>query len=157
MAGDYNRVTLIGRLGKDPEIRSFQNGGLACNFSMATSESWKDKNSGEKRERTQWHNITVHSEGLIGVIERFVKKGSKIMVEGTLENRKWQDKEGNDRWITEVVLRNFGGTILLLDSKASGDGNGGGRDRGQQSRELYGGGQATGQGGGSALDDSIPF
>lgn len=153
MAGGYNRVTLIGRLGKDPEVRSFQNGGRVCNFSMATTESWKDKNSGEKRERTQWHNITVHSEGLIGVIERFVKKGSKILVEGTLENRKWQDRDGNDRWITEVVLRGFGGTILLLDSKNSngGDNRGGGDDRGQQSREYHGGGSNV------EPDTEIPF
>ncbi len=153
MAGDYNRVTLVGRLGKDPEVRSFQNGGRVCNFSMATSESWKDKNSGEKRERTQWHNITVHNDGLIGVIERFVKKGSKILVEGTLENRKWQDQGGNDRWITEVVLRNFGGTILLLDSKNSngGDNRGGGDDRGQQSRDYHGGGSNF------EPDTEIPF
>lgn len=134
MAGSLNRVTLIGNLGKDPEIRSFQNGGKVCNFSIATSETWRDKTTGERQERTQWHNIAVFSEGLVGVIERFVKKGSKVYVSGALETRKYQDQSGADRYSTEVVLRNFNSELILLDGKGSGEGgqaspSGGGQQR----------------------------
>lgn len=159
MAGSLNRVMLIGNLGRDPEFRSFQNGGKVCNFAIATTETWKDKQSGDRKERTQWHNIAVHSEGLIGVIDRYVKKGSKVYVEGQLETRKWQDRDGNDRWSTEVVLRGFGSQMILLSG--SGDGQQGsgqrgqdrGQDRGQQSRGYHGG-----SGGHSApYDADVPF
>ena len=107
MAGSVNKVILIGNLGKDPEARSMQNGGKVVNFSIATSESWKDKNSGERQERTQWHNIVIFNEQLAGVAERYLKKGSKVYVEGQLETRKWTDKDGNDRYTTEVVANYF--------------------------------------------------
>ena len=121
MAGSMNRVTLVGNVGKDPEIRSLQNGGKVANFSVATSEQWKDKN-GEKQERTEWHNCVVWNEGLVGVIEKYVKKGSKLLVEGQMQTRKWQDQSGADRWSTEVVLSGFGGQLILLgDAKGGGD------------------------------------
>lgn len=123
MAGSLNKVMLIGNLGADPEIRSFQNGGKVANFRIATSESWKDRD-GQKQERTEWHSIAVFNEGLVGVVERFLKKGSKVFVEGQLQTRKWQDQSGADRYSTEVVLRGFGGTLTMLDGKRDGDGGG---------------------------------
>lgn len=149
-----NKVTLIGNLGKDPEVRTFNNGGKVCNFSLATSEKWKDKQSGEQRERTEWHNITVNSNGLIGVCERFLKKGSKVYVEGKLQTRKWQDRDGNDRYSTEVVISGYGGKLILLDSRQGGGSSGGS------------GGYSSGSRGSSSsekpkddfdLDDEIPF
>ena len=110
--------TLTGNLGKDPEIRNFPNGGRVCNFSVATSESWRDKNSGEKQERTQWHNISILSDPLVKIAERFLKKGSKVYLEGQLETRKWQDNSGSDRYSTEIVLRPYKGEITLIDNKA---------------------------------------
>lgn len=133
MAGSVNKVILIGNLGRDPEIRTFQNGGKVANLRIATSEQWKDRNSGERRERTEWHSVAVMSEGLVNVVERFLKKGSKVYVEGQLETRKWQDQSGQDRYTTEVVLRGFNGTLQMLDGR--GEGGGGGRDQGG-----YGGG-----------------
>ena len=118
MAGSVNRVILIGNLGRDPEIRSFQNGGKVCNFSIATSESWKDKQTGERKENTQWHNIVVKNEGLISVAERFLKKGSKVYIEGKLETRSYE-KNGAQHYTTEVVLSPFGGTLTMLDSAKS--------------------------------------
>ena len=118
MAGSVNKVFIMGNLGKDPEIRNFPNGGRVCNFSVATSESWKDKNSGEKQERTQWHNISILSEPLVNIAERFLKKGSKVYLEGQLETRKWQDNSGSDRYSTEIVLRPYKGEITLIDNKA---------------------------------------
>ena len=118
MAGSVNKVIIMGNLGKDPEIRNFPNGGRVCNFSVATSESWRDKNSGEKQERTQWHNISILSEPLVNIAERFLKKGSKVYLEGQLETRKWQDNSGSDRYSTEVVLRPYKGEITLIDNKA---------------------------------------
>ena len=118
MAGSVNKVILMGNLGKDPEIRNFPNGGRVCNFSVATSESWRDKNSGEKQERTQWHNISILSEPLVNIAERFLKKGSKVYLEGQLETRKWQDNSGSDRYSTEIVLRPYKGEITLIDNKA---------------------------------------
>lgn len=151
MAGSLNRVTLIGNVGQDPEIRSFQSGGRVASFSLATSETWKDKNSGERKEKTEWHRLSVFSEGLVGVIERFVKKGSKIYVSGALETRKWQDKDGADKYTTEVVLRNFGSELILLDGKQGGEG-------GQASPVSSGGGQRrTAQASLADLDDEIPF
>ena len=118
MAGSVNKVIIMGNLGKDPEIRNFPNGGRVCNFSVATSETWKDKNSGEKQERTQWHNISILSEPLVNIAERFLKKGSKVYLEGQLETRKWQDNSGSDRYSTEIVLRPYKGEITLIDNKA---------------------------------------
>ena len=118
MAGSVNKVIIMGNLGKDPEIRNFPNGGRVCNFSVATSESWRDKNSGEKQERTQWHNISILSDPLVNIAERFLKKGSKVYLEGQLETRKWQDNSGSDRFSTEIALRPYKGEITLIDNKA---------------------------------------
>lgn len=116
-----NKVMLIGALGADPEVRSFQNGGKVCNLRVATSEKWKDKNTGDKQERTEWHTVAIFNEGLVGVAERFLRKGSKVYIEGKLETRKWQDQSGNDRYSTEVVLRGFGGSLTMLDSAGGGE------------------------------------
>jgi single-strand DNA-binding protein len=117
MAYSINKVTLLGNVGKDPEIRSFQNGGKVANFTLATSDSWKDKTTGEKKTKTEWHNISVQNEALVGIIEKYVKKGSKLHLEGKLETRKWTDKEGKDRYSTEIVLYPYSGEIVLLDPK----------------------------------------
>ena len=165
MAGSLNKVMLIGNLGADPEIRSFQNGGKVCNLRIATSETWKDRNTGERQERTEWHTVAIFSEGLVNVCENYLKKGSKVYVEGQLQTRKWQDQQGNDRYSTEVVLRGFNGTLTMLDGR--GEGGGGGRSGGGQGGgwNQGGGGSGGGQGGGSQgggagyddLDDDIPF
>ncbi|MDP5308010.1 single-stranded DNA-binding protein [Paracoccus spongiarum] len=161
MAGSVNKVILIGNLGRDPEIRTFQNGGKVANLRIATSEQWKDRTSGERREKTEWHSVAVMSEGLVNVVERFLKKGSKVYVEGQLETRKWQDQSGQDRYTTEVVLRGFNGTLQMLDGR--GDGGGGGRDSGgygggyDDSRGGGAGGGAPSGGGRSEYDDEIPF
>lgn len=120
MAGSLNRVTLIGNVGKDPEARSFQNGGKVVNFSVATAETWKDKNSGEKREKTEWHNVAVFQDGLSSVAEQYIRKGSKVLVEGKLQTRKWQDQSGNDRFTTEIVLQGPDARIILLGEKGAG-------------------------------------
>ncbi len=120
MAGSVNKVILVGNVGQDPEIRQFQNGGQVCNLSLATSESWKDKNTGERREKTEWHRISIFNEGLIRVVQSYVKKGSKLYIEGQLETRKWQDQNGQDRYTTEVVLRNYSGNLTMLDSRRDG-------------------------------------
>jgi single-strand DNA-binding protein len=117
MSGNLNKATLIGHLGKDPQVRTFQNGGRAANFSIATSESWKDKDTGEKKERTEWHSISILSDGLVTVAEKYLKKGSKVYVEGKLETRKWTDRDGVERYSTEVVLRPYSGELILLDRK----------------------------------------
>ena len=169
MAGSLNKVMLIGNLGADPEIRSFQNGGKVANLRIATSETWKDRNTGERQERTEWHTVAIFSEGLVGVVERYLKKGSKVYIEGQLQTRKWQDQSGNDRYSTEVVIRGMNGTLTMLD----GAGGGGGGQRGGGSGGGYGGGNGGSgggwnQGGGSGsssgggsnyddLDDDIPF
>ena len=119
MAGSVNKVIIMGNLGKDPEIRNFPNGGRVCNFSVATSETWRDKNSGEKQERTQWHNISILSDPLVNIAERFLKKGSKVYLEGQLETRKWQDNSGSDRYSTDIVLRPYKGEITLIDNKVN--------------------------------------
>jgi single-strand DNA-binding protein len=119
-----NKVMLIGNLGADPEIRSFQNGGKVANLRIATSESWKDKATGEKREKTEWHSVAIFNDGLVGVVERFLKKGSKVYLEGQLQTRKWQDSSGADRYSTEVVLQGFGGTLVMLDGAKTGSGGG---------------------------------
>ena len=173
MAGSVNKVILIGNLGADPEVRSFQNGGKVCNVRIATSESWKDRNTGEKQERTEWHTVAIFGEGLVGVAERFLKKGSKIYVEGQLRTRKWQDQSGNDRYSTEVVLQGPGAVMTMLDGPSgsggggsgSGAGNrsGGGWNQGGGSGGAGGSGSASASGGGGGssyaddLDDDIPF
>jgi single-strand DNA-binding protein len=138
MAGSVNKVILVGNLGKDPESRSFQNGGKVVSFTVATSENWKDRNSGERKEKTEWHNVSIFSEGLARVAEQYLKKGSKVYLEGQLETRKWQDQSGNDRYTTDVVLRNFNSSMVLLDGRGEGGGGGGG----------FGGGRSSGGGGG---------
>lgn len=172
MAGSVNKVILIGNLGADPEVRSFQNGGRVCNLRIATTENWKDRNTGERQERTDWHNVAIFSDGLVGVAERYLRKGSKIYVEGQLRTRKWQDQSGQDRYTTEVVLQGPGATLTMLDSAGGGGGgsnrSGGGGDYGGGSSGGYGGGGSSGGGyggGGSGsgggfpddLDDDVPF
>ncbi len=126
MAGSVNKVILVGNLGADPEVKSFQNGGKICNLRIATSESWKDRMTGEKKERTEWHNVVINGEGLVGVAERFLRKGSKIYIEGQLRTRKWQDQSGNDRYTTEVALSGPGAVLTMLDGAPGGGGQGGG-------------------------------
>ncbi len=156
MAGSVNKVILVGNVGQDPEVRQFQNGGQVCSFSLATSENWKDKNTGERREKTEWHRISVFSEGLIRVIQSYVKKGSKLYIEGQLETRKWQDQNGADRYSTEVVLRGFGATLTMLDSR---NGDGGGRSAGYDQSSSGGPRQMDGpaQDFSQDFDDEIPF
>ena len=170
MAGSVNKVIIVGNLGADPEVKSFQNGGKVCNLRIATSESWKDKNTGDKQERTEWHSVAIFSEGLAGVAERFLRKGSKVYIEGQLRTRKWQDQSGNDRYSTEVVLQGPGSVLTMLDG-APGGGQGGGGGGGQRAgggdwggggSSAPAGGQRSGGsnvGGGFAddLDDDIPF
>lgn len=148
MAGSVNKVILIGNLGADPEVRSFQNGGKVCNLRIATSESWKDRTSGERQERTEWHNVAIFSEGLVGVAERFLRKGSKIYVEGQLRTRKWQGQDGQDKYTTEVVLQGPGSVLTMLDG-AQGGGGGGGAQRGGGD---FGGGARSGGGGAGGGD-----
>src|SRR6056297_2754089 len=149
MAGSVNKVILIGNLGRDPEVRSFQNGGRVCNLRIATSENWRDKNTGERRERTEWHSVAIFSEPLAKIAEQYLRKGSKVYLEGQLETRKWQDQSGQDRYSTEVVLRPYKGEMTLLDGR--GDGGGGARggghddaDRGGYGGGGYGGGGSSG-------------
>tara|TARA_R110002110_G_scaffold59726_13_gene168750 strand:+ start:530 stop:1021 length:492 start_codon:yes stop_codon:yes gene_type:complete len=163
MAGSVNKVILIGNLGADPEIRRTQDGRPIANLRIATSESWRDKNTGERREKTEWHRVVVFNEGLCKVIEQYVKKGSKVYIEGALQTRKWTDQSGQERYSTEVVLQGFNSTLTMLDSKGGGSSSGGGGgDYGSGSDES-GGGSSGGGGGGSRggfsqdLDDEIPF
>lgn len=176
MAGSVNKVILVGNLGQDPEIRTFQNGGKIANLRIATSETWKDRNTGERRERTEWHTVVIHSEPLVRVAEQYLKKGSKVYVEGQLETRKWQDQSGADRYSTEVALRPYRSELHMLDSRGGGGGGGGaggggsygGDSRGGYDDGGYGGGAGGGQGGGQGgsaggsrggpdFDDEIPF
>lgn len=138
MAGSVNKVILIGNLGNDPEVRTFGNGGKVANLSLATSESWRDKQSGERKEKTEWHRVAVFGEGLVGVIERYVKKGSKLYIEGKLQTRKWQDQNGNDKYTTEIVLQGPGAVMTMLDGASGGSGGGGG---GRSGGGGYGGGR----------------
>ena len=171
MAGSVNKVILIGNLGRDPEVRSFQNGGKVCNLRIATSENWKDKNTGERKEKTEWHSVAIFQEGLVRIAEQYLRKGSKVYIEGQLQTRKWQDQSGQDKYSTEVVLQGFGGTLTMLDGRDGGDSGGavnalGGGGSSYDNRKDsdydsgYGGGPS--QGGGSSapsrdLDDEIPF
>ena len=154
MAGSVNKVILIGNLGRDPEVRTFQNGGKVCNLRIATSENWKDKNTGERRERTEWHSVAIFQEGLIRIAEQYLKKGSKVYIEGKLQTRKWQDQSGQDRYSTEIVLQGFDGVLTLLDGRGDGGGSSGGYS------DDRGGGYDSGPSGGgssSDMDDEIPF
>ena len=168
MAGSVNKVILVGNLGRDPEIRSTQDGMRIANLAVATSESWRDRVSGERKERTEWHRVVIFNENLISVAERFLKKGSKVYLEGQLETRKWQDQSGQEKYSTEVVLRPFRGELTLLDSREGGGGGdysgGGGYGGGFGSGGSGGGSRGGGSGGGGGftpsgpdLDDEIPF
>ena len=184
MAGSVNKVILIGNLGQDPEVKSFQNGGRIANLRIATSENWKDKATGERKERTEWHNVVLNSDGLVGVAERYLRKGSKVYIEGQLRTRKWQDQSGNDRYTTEVSVGGMGGVLTMLDGAQGGGGGGGGGmsgggggsrggwgeggssgggSTGGRSGGRSGGGDEWGRSGGSSggfgddLDDDIPF
>ena len=172
MAGSVNKVILIGNLGRDPEVRSFQNGGKVCNLRIATSETWKDRNTGERKEKTEWHSVAIFQEGLVRIAEQYLKKGSKVYIEGQLQTRKWQDQAGVDKYSTEVVLQGFGGTLTMLDGRSEGGGgnfgggDSGGRSTGYDSGQSgggYGGGNDNSGGGSSNsapsrdLDDEIPF
>lgn len=165
MAGSLNKVMLIGNLGADPEVRSFQNGGRVCNLRIATSEQWKDK-EGQRQERTEWHNVAIFQEPAINFAEQYLRKGAKVYVEGQLQTRKWQDQQGNDRYTTEVTIRPYSGQLTSLDSPGGGGGQRGGGGGGDWNRGASSGG-GSGGGGGSAgsaggsnyddLDDDIPF
>jgi single-strand DNA-binding protein len=176
MAGSVNKVILVGNLGADPEIRRTQDGRPICNINVATSDSWRDKTTGERREKTEWHRVVIFSEGLCKVAEQYLRKGSKVYIEGQLQTRKWQDQSGADRYSTEVVLQGFGGTLHMLDGR--GGGGGGGMDSGGEGGggssgfndasppyddgRSSGGGRTGGSAGGSGsfdkdLDDEIPF
>ncbi len=161
MAGSVNKVILVGNLGADPEIRRTQDGRPIANLSIATSDSWRDKNTGERREKTEWHRVVVFNEGLCKVIENYVKKGSKVYLEGQLQTRKWQDQNGQDRYSTEVVLQGFNGNLTMLDGRGDSQGGGGGFDQGGGSFGQSGPGNDFGGGGsgssGGGIDDEIPF
>ena len=159
MAGSINKVIIVGNLGQDPEIRSFSNGGKIANLRIATSESWTDKASGERKERTEWHTIAIHSEPLIKVAEQYLRKGSKVYVEGQLETRKWQDQSGADRYSTEVALRPFRSELQMLDSKGSDDRqqSNGSRGGDGRARQPQGGAPAGGARSAPEFDDEIPF
>ncbi|MGI4732008.1 MAG: single-stranded DNA-binding protein [Janthinobacterium lividum] len=186
MAGSVNKVILVGNLGKDPESKSFQNGGKVVNLRIATSESWKDRSSGERKESTEWHQVAIFDERIGETAEKFLRKGSKVYIEGQIKTRKWQDQSGADRYTTEVVVPRFGGVMTMLDGPNGGQGGGGGRDFGGGGDEEFGGGSGgggrssggggfggggrAGAGGGGApagggqrggfaddLDDDVPF
>ena len=168
MAGSVNKVIIVGNLGRDPEVRSFQNGGKVCNLRIATSETWKDRNTGERKERTEWHSVAIFNENLARLAEQYLRKGSKVYIEGKLETRKWQDQSGQDRYSTEVVLRPYAGELTFLDSRDGGSGGGnfgGGGGGGQTGYDDRGGDSYGGSSGGGApspapsrdLDDEIPF
>ena len=181
MAGSVNKVIIVGNLGRDPESKTFQNGGKVVNLRIATSDSWKDKNTGEKKESTEWHSVAIFNEGLANVAERYLRKGSKVYIEGALKTRKWQDASGNDRYSTEVVLQGFNSVLTMLDGApgaggGAGGGMGGGGGDWDGGRDDFGGGSAPARGGGNRggggggfgggnsgggvpddLDDDVPF
>ena len=166
MAGSVNKVILIGNLGKDPEVRTLQNGGKVANLSLATSESWRDKASGERKEKTEWHRVVIFGN-LADIAEKYLKKGSKVYVSGSLQTRKWTDQSGTEKYSTEVVLQGFGGELTMLDGKGGGgggggmsdDAGGGGWDSGGDDFAPKSKGRAAGGGGGGRdpMDDDIPF
>lgn len=145
MSGSVNKVILVGNLGADPEMRNMQNGKPVCTLRVATSETWRDKSSGERKDRTEWHRVVIFNEGLCRVAEQYLKKGAKVYIEGQIQARKWQDQKGEDRYSTEIVLQGFNSTLTMLDSRG---------DSGGQSEQSYG---AASGGGGAPIDDSIPF
>lgn len=165
MAGSVNKVILLGNLGADPEVRTFNNGGKVCNLRIATSERWRDKNTGENKEKTEWHSVAIFSEGLVRVAEQYLRKGSSVYLEGKLQTRKWQDQSGNDRYSTEVVLQGFESKLVMLGGRGEsgggggqaggGGGYGGGGNQGGDQGGNFGGPQGGGAAGG--LDDEIPF
>ena len=169
MAGSVNKVILVGNLGADPEIRRLNSGDPVVNMRIATSETWRDKQSGERKEKTEWHNVVIFNDQLAKVAEQYLKKGAKVYIEGQLQTRKWQDQTGNDRYTTEIVLQKFRGELQMLDSRGQGEGgqvggySGGGRSQGSDfgqsgPDDRGGGGGSRGGGGGSRdLDDEIPF
>lgn len=176
MAGSVNKVILVGNLGADPEVRNLPSGGKVVNLSIATSENWKDKNTGERREKTEWHRVVIFSEGLTRVAESYLRKGSKVYIEGQLQTRKWQDQSGADKYSTEIVLQGFNSNLTLLDGRGDGEGASGGNSGGGYGNEGGGGGGFRGArdnnaGGGGArrpqanapafepggMDDDIPF
>ena len=179
MAGSVNKVIIVGNLGRDPESRSFQNGGKVVNLRIATSESWKDRNSGERKEKTEWHSVAIFNEGLANVAEKYLRKGSKVYIEGALQTRKWQDQSGADKYSTEIVLQGFNSVLTMLDGPGGGQGGGGGREDfgggddfgggrpgGSRGGGGGGGGGSGGFGGGGGgqrggfaddLDDDVPF
>ena len=158
MAGSVNKVILIGNLGRDPEVRTFPDGGKICNLRIATSERWRDRSSGEQKERTEWHSVVLRGDGLVRVAEQYLRKGSKIYIEGSLQTRKWQDQSGQDRYSTEVVVAGIGGVMTMLDGRGEGGGSsGGGQDRGYD--EGYGSSSRSSSpaAGPADMDDEIPF
>ncbi len=169
MAGSVNKVIIIGNLGRDPEVRTFQNGGKVVNLRIATSENWKDKNTGERREKTEWHSVAIFNENIGRIAEQYLKKGSTVYIEGQLETRKWQDQSGQDRYSTEIVIRPFKGEMTLLGGRGdaggsgggyggdSGGGYGGGSGGGYDDRGGFGGGGGQSGGGSRDIDDEIPF
>jgi single-strand DNA-binding protein len=168
MAGSVNKVILIGNLGRDPEVRSMNNGGKVVNLSLATSETWRDKNSGERQEKTEWHRVVIFNEKLGEVAEKYLKKGAKVYIEGALQTRKWTDKDGAEKYSTEVVLQRFRGELTMLDGKGGGGGGGGASGGGDDYGDDYGGGGGGSGGGGRSsggggkkpagpIDDDIPF
>jgi single-strand DNA-binding protein len=173
MAGSVNKVILVGNLGRDPESRSFQNGGKVVNLRIATSENWKDRATGERKEKTEWHSVAIFNENIGRIAEQYLRKGSKVYIEGQLQTRKWQDQQGADRYTTEIVIQNFNGQLTLLDGRneggsgsggGAGGGNWGGDERGGGSNNFGGsssGGGGFGSGSGGAfdsdLDDDVPF
>ena len=167
MAGSVNKVILIGNLGRDPEIRTFQNGGRVANLSVATSDSWKDRATGERKEKTEWHRVVIFNDKLVEIVEKYLRKGAKVYLEGQLETRKWTDQSGAEKYTTEVILRPFRGELTMLDGRGAGAGgdagNGGGpSDEGGGSAPPSSGRAGGGGGGGGRqksdpLDDDIPF
>lgn len=160
MAGSVNKVIILGNLGRDPEIRSFPNGGRVANLRVATAETWKDKATGERREKTEWHSVAITAENLVGIAEKYLKKGSKVYLEGSLETRKWQDQTGADRYSTEVVLRPFRGELTLLDGRPSGDNDASGADDApSEQRQTRAKAPAETQSApaGNSYPDDIPF
>ncbi|RWR09887.1 single-stranded DNA-binding protein [Sinirhodobacter populi] len=165
MAGSVNKVIIVGNLGRDPEVRSFPSGGKVCNLRIATSETWRDKQSGERKERTEWHSVAIYNENLVKIAEQYLRKGSKVYIEGQLETRKWQDQSGADRYTTEIALRPFRGELTLLDGRDGGSSSGGRSSGGYDDSapsygggsDSYGGSQQGGGGRSGGMDDDIPF
>lgn len=165
MAGSVNKVILVGNLGRDPEVRTMQDGNPVVNLSVATSENWRDRNTGERREKTEWHRVVIFNENLAKVAQNYLKKGSKVYVEGQLQTRKWTDQSGVEKYSTEVVLQRFRGELTMLDGRSEGAGGGfsdnqsgyGGQQGAGAAGGGFGGGSAAPAGGAADLDDEIPF